>query len=103
MKIRESAMLVSHIRTNFTEAFFPRLSEWAPALMITALGWVLMINETLMQPSSKGYTMMLQIADQETWAVAMLAFGVARLAVLLINGAWRRSPHARALAAALSM
>jgi len=92
-------LILAHIRTSFAAAFFPRLSEWYCATMLTALGWVLIVNETLMQPDKPGYKLMLAIAPQDAWGPVMMAFGMGRLIVLFINGAWRRSPHARGIAA----
>lgn len=97
-------MIIAHIRSSFAEAFFPRVSEWTPAVIITGLGWVLLVNEALMRTGTgKGYALMLSIAEQRTWAISLIVFGLCRITILFINGAWRRSPIARALAAALSM
>ncbi|MEF2073466.1 hypothetical protein [Consotaella aegiceratis] len=38
-------------------------------------------------------------APEMAWAVACLIVGFARLALLIINGAWRKSPHLRIAAA----
>ncbi len=96
-------MLVAHMRSSFAEAFFPRLSEWTPAVTIAVIGWVLIVNDTLMTPDKRGYGLMLTIAPQWVWGWAMIAFGFVRLTILFINGAWRRSPYARAVTAGLCM
>lgn len=96
-------MLLVHIRQNFAAAFFHRSAEWYAAGMLSTLGWVLLVNEGLMTPDKPGYKLMLQVADQITWGWLMIAFGIVRLTILLINGAWRRSPHARGVAALLTM
>ncbi|MCO5083210.1 MAG: hypothetical protein M9955_16325 [Rhizobiaceae bacterium] len=96
-------MIIAHIRTSFAEAFFPRLSEWTPAGTIAFLGWILTVNPDLMfSTSSAAYDLMLSIASQPHWSLILMTLGAARLAVLLINGAWRRSPWARALMAFVS-
>ena len=96
-------MIIAHLRTSFVEAFFPRLSEWTASAVIAALGWMLMANPDLMASGTgRGYVLMLTIAEQPTWAKALVIFGTARLIVLLINGAWRRSPLARAISAFLA-
>jgi len=96
-------MVLAHIRDNFTAAFFPRLSEWACAVAVFGVGTVLIFNEDLMTRStSNAYGLMLSIGGQPAWAKALVIFGVARLLVLLINGAWRRSPHLRSIMAILS-
>lgn len=96
-------LILAHIRSNFAASFFPRMSEWAAAVAVFAVGVVLWSNPTLMQSTTtKAYGMMLMVAEQATWSKALMAFGGARLIVLAINGAWRRSPHARTVMAVLS-
>lgn len=100
-------MIIAHIRSSFVEAFFPRWAEWAASLVLLALGWMLSANEDLMlkavaSGSGRGYTLLLAIAGQGTWAFALSLFATARLIVLLVNGAWKRSPVARACFASLS-
>lgn len=102
--MRLDAVIFAHIQTRFAEAFFPRWAEWAAANVLVALGWMLAVHDDLMQAAiaggyGRGYTLMLEIAGQHSWAIALVLFGVVRLAILLINGAWRRSPHGRAAAA----
>lgn len=96
-------MIIAHLRTSFVEAFFPRLSEWTAAAVIAALGWVLMSNPDLMASGTgRGYLLMLAVAPQHAWAKALVVFGAGRLVILLINGAWRRSPLARTITAFLA-
>lgn len=96
-------MILAQIRTHFADAFFPRWAEWVAAGTIFMLGWMLSVNDNLMATSTgKGYHLMLEIASQPTWAVALAIFGLMRLLVLLINGLWRRSPWARAISAVFS-
>ena len=96
-------ILLSHVRDNFAEAFYPRLSEWWAAGLLLAMGWVLSANPDLMfGAKTQVYETMLMIAPQEGWAAIMKVFAAGRLITLLINGAWRRSPHLRALGAFLS-
>lgn len=100
-------MIVAHIRDNFSAAFFPRLPEWIASSVLLLIGVTLSINTDLMSSAiaggyGKGYTLLLTIAGQGVWATALTVFGFTRLLVLLINGAWRRSPVARAVFAFLS-
>ncbi|TDK35187.1 hypothetical protein E2F50_13065 [Rhizobium deserti] len=96
-------VILTHIRDNFANAFFPRWSEWWAAGVLMALGFVLTSNPDLMASSkSNAYQLMLMIFTQETWSAVMKVFAACRLVVLLINGAWRRSPHLRATGAFLS-
>ncbi len=93
-------VFLTHIRDNFADAFFPRLSEWWAAGVLMALGYVLIANPDLMLSSKAGaYQLLLMICSQEAWADVMRVFALMRLVILLINGAWRRSPHLRAVGA----
>jgi hypothetical protein len=96
-------MFVSHVRTNFAAAFFPRLSEWLAACVLFALGTVLAANADLMvSTDAEAYQLMRLVAPQSTWSLVLIGFSCIRLIILLVNGAWRRSPHLRALTAFLS-
>lgn len=96
-------MFFAHIRDNFAAAFFPRMSEWACAVAVFGIGVVLDVNPDLMATTkTSAYILMLSIASQAAWAKAMIIFGLCRLMVLLINGAWRRSPHLRSILAIAS-
>ncbi|RWF66828.1 hypothetical protein [Mesorhizobium sp.] len=101
------AMIMAHIRDNFTAAFFPRWSEWTCSGVLLGLGLMLSMNEALMAKAiaggyGQGYTLLLYIAPQGVWASMLTVFGSFRILVLFINGAWRRSPVARAACAFLS-
>lgn len=96
-------LIIKHVRDNFAAAFFPRRSEWAAASVLLALGWMLSVNDTLMRSATtKAYSLLLLIASQQVWASTLIVFASIRLTILLINGAWRRSPHARGITAFLS-
>ena len=100
-------MIIAHIRDNFTAAFFPRWAEWAASFVLLGIGLMLSIHTDLMaeavaRGNGKGYEFMLNVAGQSVWATMLTVFGSFRLAILLINGAWRRSPIARAVMAFLS-
>lgn len=96
-------LIFAHIRDNFANAFFPRLSEWAAAGCLLGVGLMLSANGDLMTSTkTQAYQLMLMIADQSTWASILKIFASLRLIILLINGAWRRSPHLRAISAFLT-
>lgn len=100
-------MIMAHIRDNFTAAFFPRWAEWAAASVLLGIGLMLTVNTDLMVSSvangyGKGYQLLLAIAGQSVWATTLTIFGSIRILILLINGAWRRSPVARAATAFVS-
>lgn len=100
-------MFIAHIRDNFAAAFFPRWAEWLAAGVLLGIGMMLTTNDDLMASalasgSGRGYALLLEIAPQSVWALTMTMFGIIRIIILLINGAWRRSPVARAVTAFLS-
>lgn len=95
-------LVLTHIRDNFAAAFLPRIGEWACAAMILAIGVDLSVNVTLMADArSPAYAALLDWAPQHSWASLMIGLGMLRLMILLVNGAWRRSPHYRAAIAFL--
>ncbi len=96
-------LILAEMRDHFAEAFFPRRSEWAGGALLMLAGVVLSANPELMARSqTQAFVLMQAIFRQETWADLLLACGTIRLAILMINGLWRRSPHMRALSAMLS-
>ncbi|KQS90289.1 hypothetical protein [Rhizobium sp. Leaf386] len=96
-------MIVTHIRQNFSASFYPRRSEWVAAFTLFAMGWMLSANPELMaNAKTQAYNLLQMIAPQPVWSVCLMLFGMGRLSVLLINGAWRRSPYMRAGMAFLS-
>jgi hypothetical protein len=97
------AMLVlKHIHDNFAEAFFPRRSEWVAATLLLVLGWMISVKVDLMAVATPAHGMAAFIAPQWVWSSCLIVFALARLIILLINGTWRRSPHARGITAFLS-
>lgn len=98
-----SLVVLTTARDHFTEAFFPRRSEWGGAALLMLGGWVLYANPDLMETShGRAFDLMKATFHQDTWMRLLIVFGFLRLSVLAINGAWRRSPHLRALSAFLS-
>jgi hypothetical protein len=96
-------MFVAHVRDSFSAAFYPRLSEWSCAALLILIGFMLVINPGLMADGkSQAHALMLMVGQQSAWAQALLILGGIRISVLIINGAWRRSPHLRAVLAFLS-
>lgn len=94
---------MAHIRHSFADAFFPRLSEWSCASCLLALGFMLSANPELMLSSkTQAYQLLSMIANQSTWAAIMQGFAIVRLMILLVNGAWRKSPHLRSFSAFLT-
>lgn len=94
-------MIWAHFTRSFRETFPTRASEWALGLMLFLWSVILSANPTLFADSA-ALAPLADIVSQRTWAVLCLIVGGGRLIMLAINGAWRRSPHLRALAAFVS-
>ncbi|VVT14956.1 hypothetical protein [Hoeflea sp. EC-HK425] len=87
-----------HVSRSFRKTFAVRASEWALAIMLVNWSLVLFANPELFA-DRESYAPLQDIMRQETWALVCFAAGAGRLIVLMINGAWRRSPHLRAAGA----
>ncbi len=94
-------MIFAHITTSFRETFHARASEWALAAILFNWGLVLSFNDKVFAAGAS-YASLAELASQSMWAWVCLCFGGARLTVLAINGAWRRSPHMRSICAFVS-
>lgn len=94
-------MMTSFTR-HFSDAFFPRLSEYTLAGHLLLLGYILTVNKTLMDNPSISYQLLESLGPQEWWAKVLLVMGTVRFLILVVNGAYRRSPHLRAITAILS-
>lgn len=77
-----------------------RLSEWGLSVIMLCFGFILLHPyDTLAAPV---YALMRSTASEMVWGWGCFILGATRLIVLIINGAWKRSPHFRAFAAFLS-
>lgn len=86
-------MLILRLARGITSHFPARASEWALAVIMINLGLLLAVpGESL---SSPGHQLLLDIAPEGWWAASCITFGMARLAVLTINGVLPISPHVR--------
>lgn len=88
-------MIHLHAWSSLKKSFPIRKSEWTLAATTTGLWLVFSFNDDLFQ-QSHGYDGLAAWASQRTWAWFFFIVGVGRLAVLLVNGSWARSPHWRA-------
>ena len=81
---------------------FPiRVTEWLLACIM--LSWsILCWNLRDVDWSNPLYSGLARFGDQHSWAFFAFVIGGLRLAALMINGAWRPSPHLRAMGAFLS-
>lgn len=94
-------MILGHFSQSLRDTFPTRASEWALGLMLFLWSVVLTFNVDLFA-STPSFSVLSQLMPQGTWALLCMIAGGGRLIMLLINGAWRRSPHLRAIAAFVS-
>lgn len=94
-------MIWRHFSTSLRETFPTRASEWALAVMLFLWGIVLAVNVDLFT-ESRSFSEIARVFGQSTLSWMCLAAGGGRLAMLAVNGAWRRSPHLRAIGAFVS-
>lgn len=79
---------------RFSETFQSRYAEWAMGTGMTLFGFLMIGNdEAFSQPFYAVMRMVFGHANTLGWIVFL--FGIARLVVLFINGAWRRTPLLR--------
>lgn len=86
---------------SFLETFQTRASEWALSCSLLLWGIILVADPDTFKESSV-YAKMAMIMSQHWWATLCLTIALMRLAMLIVNGLWRRSPHLRATGAVLS-
>lgn len=75
--------------------------EWLFAFIV--FSWGLRLLGAPFLSTNPSYATLADVADQNTWAIICLALGGARMLVLFINGAWRKSPHARTVLSVLTL
>lgn len=88
------------ILVRFTKTWPYRRSEWMLALITLGIGIVYAFDLPLFELPN--YAVMRRIMAQHWWAAAALLVGFVRVTALYINGAWRPSPHFRAVGSFLS-
>lgn len=82
---------------------FPlRVSDWFAAGILTSWGMAVLAASPAIW-SLTIYANLAKITSQDVWGCFALSLGIVRIGALFINGAMRRSPHARAVGAFLSM
>lgn len=69
-------------------------------LALLQLAWGLAVVSPLVTLSGPNYRTLIAIAPEVVWGNFALAIGGLRLAALIINGQWRRTPLMRAIGAA---
>jgi hypothetical protein len=94
-------MILVHSWKSLQTTFQTRAMEWFFALCLVSLGLIFLFNHAAFA-TNPAWRAMARFADQETWTLACLLVGGARLVALMINGLWFRTPAVRALMALLS-
>ena len=93
-------MLITRI-DRMKHSFNNRFSEWILGAIMLGLG--LMFG---LPSESMGHAALMQMTHtltEETWAFVCSVLGASRLAVLILNGAWRKQSHGRAALAFISL
>ena len=89
-------LIVERLRHRFRH----RVGEWLTAYVLVGWGYMLASRPDMF---SAPFYAGLAWAPQSLWLATSTLIGLARLAALLINGAWRYSAHVRSLLAAVSV
>lgn len=96
----EVSMIVVHSFKSLQETFEARASEWMLSGATITLGSVFFLNESMFyREAFEGLRAILN--SQWLWGWLLFVIGTARLAVLCVNGMYYRTPHYRAMGAAL--
>lgn len=90
-------MLILHLRRHFR----PRSTEWLVAVL--QVSWGVSVLRAPGAFDAPVYALLLNIATPRAWGVGLVLFGLCRLVVLVINGAWRPSPYVRLLLSLISV
>lgn len=90
------------IHVRLTTHWRIRRSEWMLSFCTIAVGLAYLLIGNLFVNNVTYFTTMIAIMPQRWWGALATLVGCFRVALLVINGAWRASPHLRALGAQLS-
>lgn len=84
------------------EKTFPlRVSEWLLSSVLFNWGVVILLHPGVMTRHDY-FSALADIAPETTWGTVCLLLGIVRTIALAVNGAWRPTPHIRALTAFFS-
>lgn len=94
-------MIVAHSFESLKNTFEARASEWALTGVLVSMAVVFLVNDTMFY--GENFSRLREILDSRFgWAAVFSVVGLVRLAVLVINGAYWRTPHFRAATAFFS-
>lgn len=85
-----------HPWTSLKQTFPIRKSEWVMAFITVGLWLLFSLNDDLFSDGGNTYAGLARWASQDVWSWLLFVVGVGRVTVLIINGAYWRSPHYRA-------
>lgn len=93
---------IQDMLVSLHDHFRVRVTDWLLSAILVSWGFTLFAVDPSVWalPTFDGLS---SIASQATWATVALGIGLARLSALFVNGAVRRSPHARLIGAFLSV
>lgn len=97
MKTNIVATIGRHTTRQLFYHFPSRASEWAAAFI--TLNWGLLALNTEGKVIENSAPQLLNFLSPMIWGVIFFLMGAVRLAILIINGALRRSPHLRSASA----
>lgn len=78
-----------------------RAIEWLFACMMMVWGSMLLLPGDMI--SAPAFELLLAVASERTWGFFSITIGYLRIAALIINGHWRRTPILRMTAAIFGM
>ena len=94
-------MIIVHSFESLKESFEARASEWSLTGVMVSLALAFLFNEGLFyRDTLEGMRDI--INSRFAWITIMSFVGLTRFAVLIVNGAYWRTPHLRSLTAFLS-
>ncbi len=86
--------------SRLSHTFPLRVVEWLLALSMTTWGVLLAMDPHALQDAF--FQPMLAVGSAGAWTIFCLGIGLLRLKALAVNGAWRPTPHLRAVTSILS-
>lgn len=94
-------MILLRISKGIGQHFPQRVSEWIMGGLLLFYTAAISVDESAFDGPS--FSVLLSLADRETWALICMVVGLVRMAALVINGSFhnfRHAPHLRAFASA---
>lgn len=86
------------VHVRFHQTFPLRVAEWFLAMVAMVWGLIVASNPGMFQ-ENQSFRAMLNMAPQGVWGWTAATVGAIGLSALTVNGAWRSTPHIRAVCA----